>query len=93
MKTDIKKEIEPFIFSVTQNIKFHSNNYDNSIECNSNFGPVFGFGGDLTIVDCFLQTKSNMWTVAETYGDKYFSITNGQQQFQLVELEVYEIRY
>ena len=34
-----------------------------------------------------------MWTVAETYGDKYFSITNGQQQFQLVELEVYEIRY
>jgi hypothetical protein len=84
-----KSDKEAFIFSITGNKKIKTKNTDNSIECNKDFGPIFGFGGDLTIVDNFLEKDSNMWTEQKTYFDKKYEITNGKQYFYLDELEVY----
>ena len=88
-----KYDSNTFIFSITKNIKIKSKKSENSIECNPKFGPVFGFGGDLTIVDKFLYNSSNMWTMCKTFNDFNFSITNGQQTFNIQELEVYLIIY
>ena len=63
-----KYDKDAFIFSITNDKKFVSKNYENSIECNINYGPVFGFGGDLTICDNFLSSNySNMWNEQKTY--------------------------
>ena len=87
-----KYDKNAFIFSVTYNKKFVTKNYDNSIESNPELGPVFGFGGDLTIWDKFLSSKlNNMWTKQETYYDINFEILNGKCSFFLNELEVYLI--
>ena len=87
-----KYDKNAFIFSVTYNKKFVTKNYDNSIHCNPEFGPVFGFGGDLTIWNKFLSSKlNNMWTKQETYYDINFEIVNGKRSFFLNELEVYLI--
>ncbi len=88
-----KNDKNAFIFSITNNKKFESRNFENSIECNPIFGPVFGFGGDLTIVDKFLSKQSNMWINQNTYFDKKYEITNGKVFFDLVELEVYLIKF
>ena len=86
-----KSDENAFIFSITNNIKLKTKNKDESIECNSDYGPVFGFGGDLTIVNKFLIYASNMWTECKTYKDFTCSITNGYRNFNVEELEVYLI--
>ena len=88
-----KSDKEAFIFSITNNKKIKTKNNENSIECNKDYGPVFGFGGDLTIVDNFLEKGSNMWTEQKTYFDKKYEITNGERCFVLEELEVYLIQF
>jgi len=89
-----KYDKNAFIFSVTYNKKFVSKNYETSIECAPNFGPVFGFGGDLTIYDNFLSSRlNNMWKEQKTYFDKNYEIINGKNKFYLKELEVYLINY
>ena len=87
-----KYDKNAFIFSVTYNKKFVSKNYENSIECNPDFGPVFGFGGDLYISDKFLS-KENIEVLAfdKTYHDKKHEILNGKKNLTLDELEVYLI--
>ena len=83
-----------FIYSITYNKIFVTKNIDNSIGCNPDFGPIFGFGGDLTIYNnCLLSSSNNMWTEQKTYFDKKFEINNGHKNFQLDELEVYLITF
>ena len=83
-----------FIFSITNNKKFESRNFENSIECNKDLGPVFGFGGDLTIYSKFLSSnQSNMWSEQKTYFDKRYDTTNNKKSFCLNELEVYLIKF
>ena len=87
-----KYDKNAFIFSVTKNKKFNSKNYENSIECNPNFGPVFGFGGDLTIRNKYFSTSlNNMWSEQKTYFDENYETSNGKK-FSLDELEVYSIK-
>ena len=86
-----KYDENAFIFSVTKNKKFKSKNYENSIECNPDYGPVFGFGGDLTICNKYLSSSSNMWVFQKTYFDKNYETSNGKT-FSLDELEVYSIK-
>ena len=86
-----KYDKNAFIFSVTKNKKFNSKNYENSIECNPDLGPVFGFGGDLTIWNKYLSSSSNMWAFQKTYFDKNYETSNGKT-FSLDELEVYSIK-
>ena len=74
MESHPKKDPNTF-FSISNNIKINTKKKDNSIECNEQFGPAFGFGGDLIIVDQFLTKSSNMWIESETFNQ--FSITNG----------------
>jgi len=88
-----KSDKNAFIFSITNNKKIESKNYEKSIECNPIFGPIFGFGGDITIVNNFLSNESNMWSEQKTYFDKKYEITNGNKFFHLVELEVYLIHF
>ena len=89
-----KSDKNAFIYSITYNKIFVTKNIDNSIECNPNFGPIFGFGGDLTIFNnCLLSSSNNMWTEQKTYFDKKFEINNGNKKFKLDELEVYLITF
>jgi len=79
-KSHPKFDKNSFIFSVTYNKKFLSKNYENSIECNPNYGPVFGFLGDLTIDNNFLSSYgNNMYSEQKTYFDKEYEITNGKK--------------
>ena len=89
-----KADKDAFIFSITNNKKFNSKNYENSIGCNPDYGPIFGFGGDLTIVNKFLSSENNnMWREQKTYFDKNYDITNNKKEFSLDELEVYLIKF
>ena len=83
-----------FIFSITSNIKITSKKYETSIECTPGFGPIFGFGGDLTINNKFFSSSSNnMWSEQKTYFDKEYTIVKGEKNFKLNELEVYLINF
>ena len=87
-----KYDKNAFIFSVTYNKKFVSKNYENSIECNPDYGPVFGFEGDLYISDKFLSKGNiNILAFDKTYHDKKHEILNGKEDLTLDELEVYLI--
>ena len=89
-----KADKDAFIFSITNNKKFNSKNHENSIVCHPDFGPVFGFGGDLTIWNHFLSTESNnMWSEQKTYFDKNYDTTKNKKNFRLSELEVYLIKF
>ena len=88
-----KNDKNAFIFSITNNKKIESKNYETSIECNPIFGPIFGFGGDITIVNNFLSYESNMWSGQKTYFDNKYEITNGKKYFILGELEVYLLHF
>ena len=89
-----KYDKDAFIFSITNDKKFLSKNYENSIECNKDFGPIFGLGGDLTIYDEFLSSKlNNIWSEQKTYFDKRYDTTNNKKSFCLNELEVYLIKF
>ena len=89
-----KYDKDAFIFSITNDKKFISKNYENSIVCNKDLGPVFGFGGDLTIDSKFLSSnQSNMWSEQKTYFDKRYDTTNNKKSFCLNELEVYLIKF
>ena len=90
--THPKYDKDAFIFSITNDKKFVSKNYENSIGCYPHHGPVFGFGGDLTICEKFLSNdSSNMWSEQKTYFDKRYDTTNNKKSFCLNELEVYLI--
>ena len=87
-----KYDENTFIFSVTKNKKFNSKNYENSIECNPEFGPIFGFHGDLTIYNKYFSSScNNMCSEQKTYFDKNYETSNGKT-FSLDELEVYSIK-
>ena len=89
-----KYDKDAFIFSLTNDKKFISKNYENSIECSPYLGPVFGYGGDLTIYNNFLSSNSNnMWSEQKTYFDKKYDTTNNKKNFCLNELEVYLIKF
>ena len=89
-----KADKDAFIFSITNNKKFISKNIENSIECNPRLGPVFGFGGDLTIYDKFLSSSSsNMWSLQKNYLDYKYDTTNNKKSFTLKELEVYLVKF
>ena len=93
-KSHPKYDNKAFIFSITNDKKFVSKNYENSIECSPNHGPVFGFGGDLTICNKFLSTNgNNMWSAQKTYFDEKYDTTNNEKNFYLNELEVYLIKF
>ena len=92
-KRHSKSDKNAFIFSITNNKKIETKNYETSIECNPLFGPIFGFGGDITIVGNFLSYESNMWSEQKTYFDKNYEITNGKKYFILGELEVYILHF
>ena len=92
-KRHAKNDKNAFIFSITNNKKIESKNYETSIECNPIFGPIFGFGGDITIVNNFLSYESNMWSGQKTYFDNKYEITNGKKYFILGELEVYLLHF
>jgi hypothetical protein len=66
-----------------------------AIICNSNFGPIFGYGYDIGVCDnCNANTRShtvlgNSYT-NDTGLDKFIVFT-GSQYFQVAEIEVFEI--
>ena len=89
-----KSDKNAFLYPITYDKKFNSKNFEESIECDPNFGPIFGYGGDLIICDDFLSTSNNnVWAHQKTYCDKIFEIRNGNRIFNLNDLEVYLIYF
>lgn len=84
-----------FLFCLTQKTKYvispeHSHN---ALTCDEDYGPIFG-NGDLTIVNKFLHSKSSSKFPASYVvdnKDETLLLTQGETEFQLLELEAYHI--
>lgn len=89
-----KKDQDAFVFSLDTRSKYMSTN-NNSIYCNSGYGPTFGGGHDLYLANCFLTAgNSNYCNSPNTYKtSKKSELTGGEYNFTVKECEVYQISY
>ena len=89
-----KKDNNAFVFFFFSRNKYMSTN-DNSIYCNSSYGPTFGNGYDLRLVNGFLTAaNSNQCNCPYTYKTvKKSELTGGEYYFTVKECEVYLISY
>ena len=80
-----------FIFSLEYKEKYSSNDGVNAIYDNSSYGPTFGSGHDLYIVNGFHSSNSSCNFPCSYYGDRYRGLTGGMSNFRVKDLEVYKI--
>ena len=88
-----KEDDSAFIFSLTKLKTYDVNKKESAIWCNPNYGPIFG-GYQIDIFDRFMSkdlSKTGMKGVGyDTNQD--FELNNGEKNFVVDELEVYEIQ-
>lgn len=90
-----KKDSTAFIFSLDTKKMYKSSN-DNSIYCNSSYGPTFGGGHDLYISNgCMTSNKTSSYcSCPSTYtGCQKSELTGGETYFGVKEVEVYLITF
>ena len=86
-----KKDDDAFIFSVDKNKIYDVIPEQNAIGCYPNFGPVF-FGCQIRIYDNFLTKGGTTYKKGLNYRTtEDFELTNGNQNFGVRDIEVYEI--
>ena len=86
-----KKDDDAFIFSVDKNKIYEVIPDQNAIGCYPNFGPVF-FGCQIRIYDNFLTKGGTTYKKGLNYKTtEDFELTNGNQNFGVRDIEVYEI--
>ena len=86
-----KKDDDAFIFSVDKNKIYEVIPDQNAIGCYPNFGPVF-FGCQIRIYDNFLTKGGTTYKKGLNYRTtEDFELTNGNQNFGVRDIEVYEI--
>ena len=85
-----KKDKSTFIFSLNNKRKYTARNNNDSIYCGSSEGPRFG-GGWPEIYLLSTLDKGESWDCSKcTFIDKRV-LTNGEQFWDVKELEVYKI--
>ena len=86
-----KKDDEAFIFSLNKNKVYDVIPDQNAIGCYPNFGPVF-FGCQIRIYDHFLTKGGTTYKKGlNYYTTEDFELTNGNQNFEVKDIEVYEV--
>ena len=86
-----KKDDEAFIFSLNKNKIYEVIPEQNAIGCYPNFGPVF-FGCQIRIYDNFLTKGGTTFKKGLNYKTtEDFELTNGNQNFEVKDIEVYEV--
>jgi hypothetical protein len=86
-----KKDDDAFIFSIDKNRIYDVIPNQNAIGAFPNFGPVF-FGCQIRIYDNFLTKGGTTYKKGLNYRTtEDFELTNGKQNFEVRELEVYEV--
>ena len=87
-----KKDKSTFIFSFNNRQKYTARNNNASIHCSSSEGPRFGCGYPEIFLNGNLN-KGESWDTHQcTFTDKRV-LTNGEQYWDVKELEVYQIIY
>ena len=86
-----KKDDEAFIFSIGKRKTYDVIPEQNAIGCYPNFGPVF-FGCQIRIYDNFLTKGGTTFKKGlNYYTTEDFELTNGNQNFGVIDIEVYEV--
>ena len=86
-----KKDDDAFIFSIHKSKIYEVIPEQNAIGCYPNFGPVF-FGCQIRIYDNFLSKGGTTYKKGLNYRTtEDFELTNGNQNFGVREIEVYEV--
>ena len=86
-----KKDDEAFIFSIDKKKVYDVIPNQNAIGCYPNFGPVF-FGCQIRIYDNFLTKGGTTYKKGlNYYTTEDFELTNGNQNFGVRDIEVYEV--
>jgi len=86
-----KKDDEAFIFSIDKKKVYDVIPNQNAIGCYPNFGPVF-FGCQIRIYDNFLTRGGTTYKKGlNYYTTEDFELTNGNQNFGVRDIEVYEV--
>lgn len=88
-----KEDDSAFIFSLTKLKTYDVNKKESAIWCNPNYGPIFG-GYQIDIFDRFMsRNMSKTGTKGVGYDtNEDFELNNGEKNFIVDELEVYEIQ-
>ena len=87
-----KKDDDAFIFSIDKNKAYDVIQGQNAIGCYPNFGPVF-FGCQIRIYDNFLTKGGTTYKKGLNYNTtEDFELTNGNQNFGVRDIEVYEVQ-
>ena len=90
-----------FLFSLTHNTKHRNTDSRYEIYCDSNYGPTFGWGSDLSIFSNANTNTNSYSNLGQSYqppaGSSYGSDTAkshlaGSYTFQLVDYEVYLVQ-
>ena len=86
-----KKDDQAFIFSIDKKKVYEVIPEQNAIGCYPNFGPVF-FGCQIRIYDKFLSKGGTTYKKGLNYcTTEDFELTNGNQNFNVKDIEVYEV--
>ena len=87
-----KKDKSTFIFSFNHREKYVARNNNESITCDPNVGPYFGFNWPEIYLYDTLNTGQSFDSNSNTFlsGRK---LTNGEEYWDVKELEVYKIIY
>ena len=86
-----KKDDEAFVFSIDKNKTYDVIPGQNAIGCYPNFGPVF-FGCQIRIYDNFLSKGGTTYKKGlNYYTTEDFELTNGNQNYGVKDIEVYEV--
>ena len=86
-----KKDDDAFIFSIDKNKIYEVIPGQNAIGCYPNFGPVF-FGCQIRIYDNYTSKGGTTFKKGLNYRTtKDFELTNGNQNFGVKDIEVYEV--
>ena len=81
-----------FVFSLDNKECYKCNNSGNAIYCNSSYGPTFGGGHDLNLVNgCLTNTSSYTNQHSYDYKGKNYAL-NGSSNFTPEVYEVYQVK-
>lgn len=86
-----KKDDKAFIFSITKEKLFRVKDPSHSIACCSSYGPSFGLDKKSKAPSLFCAGKEGHYSSTDTFGDVNLICTNGEKEFEILELEVYKV--
>ena len=90
-----KNDPSAFLFSVDLGQKYPVTTATHAIYCNSGYGPTFGTGHDIVVNENFKTTcyvnPSFYYASHPKHANGQSALTNGERNFQVSEIEVYQV--